>query len=184
MNRQDAIKFNEKYYDGKPCKNCKSTKKYTKRRECIKCAYLRSKNRPPEVKLAASKKYYNSHKQRVKNTRIRYSKILGRRYILDLLSHIRWRCNKYKIPFNLEFDDIKIPEFCPVLGIKLAYNYTKDGRGGPNDYSPSVDWIIPEKGYVKDNILIVSNKVNRSRGNLNINEMKKIVEFYGKIITI
>lgn len=59
------------------------------------------------------------------------------------------------IEFNLEISDIKIPKVCPVLGTEFA-----SGLGGRKNNSPSIDKIIPSKGYVKGNIQIISWMAN------------------------
>ena len=76
----------------------------------------------------------------------------------DLYSSARQRAKKKGIPFNIDRTDIVIPEFCPILGIKLV---PKTGQGfGPGSASPSVDRIVPELGYVKGNIRVISALAN------------------------
>lgn len=61
------------------------------------------------------------------------------------------------LPFNIEESDINIPEHCPYLGITLQ---TSTPRGTNRDASMSLDRIIPELGYVKGNIEVISNLAN------------------------
>jgi hypothetical protein len=76
----------------------------------------------------------------------------------DLYSAAKQRAKKKNISFNIDRSDIVIPEFCPILGIKLL---PKTGQGfGPGPSSPSVDRIIPELGYVKKNIRVISSLAN------------------------
>lgn len=70
---------------------------------------------------------------------------------------------------NIEIDDIIIPEYCPLLGIKLKRNIY-----GMDD-SPSIDRINPEKGYIKGNIWIISNRANRIKNDSNIQELEMLV---------
>lgn len=81
------------------------------------------------------------------------------------------RAKTKHLPFNIKPQDIKIPKRCPLLGIPL---FTTGKRGNPN--SPSVDRIIPRLGYVVDNIWVVSYKANRVKGDLTLNEMKRLVK--------
>jgi len=79
------------------------------------------------------------------------------------------RAKKQTIPFDLEVGDIVIPDICPVLGIKLQKNIGKMG-----DNSPTLDKIVPELGYVKDNIAIISLKANRMKGAANLEEINQL----------
>src|SRR4051812_25073713 len=69
---------------------------------------------------------------------------------IDVPRHSLWegarkRAALRDIPFFIEQNDIpNIPEFCPVLGLRLK----RSGRRGPSDNSPSLDRLIPELGYV------------------------------------
>lgn len=97
----------------------------------------------------------------------------------SLLSHLRASAKKRGIEFDLttaDIDEIGIPISCPVLGIPLKFN-----KGKPLDDSISFDRIESSKGYTKDNVIIVSNRVNRLKSNSTYDEMKKIFEYYSKL---
>lgn len=91
-----------------------------------------------------------------------------------ILTRIRVKCRKDKIPFNLELKDIIIPEFCPVLGLKLQKS---DIQGNPLPSSPSVDRIFPDKGYVKGNIAIISFRANRIKNDATKEELQKVLDY-------
>ena len=76
------------------------------------------------------------------------------------------------IPFDLEVEDIVIPEFCPLLGIKLNTEPNRDDRWT----SPSIDRLIPHKGYVKGNILICSFRANMIKTNATIDELMTLTD--------
>jgi len=59
--------------------------------------------------------------------------------------------------------------FCPVLGIRL-------NQGDRNSVS-SVDRIIPELGYVKENCRIISMKANMLKNNATVEELEKIIQY-------
>jgi len=67
------------------------------------------------------------------------------------------RAKEQQLAFDILVDDIVIPDVCPVLGIPLVINKGKSG-GGNN--SPSLDKIIPELGYVRGNIQVISQLAN------------------------
>lgn len=75
-----------------------------------------------------------------------------------LLYQARARATKAGIPFSIEEKDIFIPEACPILGIPLY-------RGVKNrtDNSPSLDKILPNLGYKKGNVQVISWRANRMK---------------------
>lgn len=79
------------------------------------------------------------------------------------------------MPFNLEPKDIVIPTECPVLGIPL-----KRGEGAITDHSPTLDRITPEKGYVRGNVLVISNKANRMKSTATSQELLRAGCFYAQ----
>lgn len=72
----------------------------------------------------------------------------------------RKRAQEKGLPFNLTPDDLPVPENCPVLGIPLGR-----GNGKPFGGSPSVDRFIPELGYVKGNVAVISHRANSLKSN-------------------
>lgn len=96
-----------------------------------------------------------------------------------LLSRIQSKCNKDGIPFDLTTEDIIIPETCPILGIPLVFGKGDKGyKSSATESSPSVDRIDPNGGYIKGNIIIISWRANRLKGNATIAELIKIADFY------
>lgn len=87
----------------------------------------------------------------------------SRSYRQLVIDRLMSRSKRLGIPFNLELDDIVIPEVCPVLGTPMF-------KGG-GDNAPSVDRINPNLGYVKGNIQIISNKANRIKSNATSDEV-------------
>lgn len=74
---------------------------------------------------------------------------------------------------------IDLPEYCPMLGSKLNYNGTLDAHGfrGREENSPSIDKIIPENGYVIDNIHVISWRANRIKNDSTTEELGKIYNY-------
>jgi hypothetical protein len=88
------------------------------------------------------------------------------------------RASTKGIPFEIEVSDIVIPEFCPLLGIKLNTEPNKDNRWA----SPSIDRLIPEKGYIKGNILICSMRANTIKNNASVDELMTLTDNLHKIM--
>jgi hypothetical protein len=96
-----------------------------------------------------------------------------------MLAGTKWRANKRGLEFDLEASDISIPEKCPVLGIPLKSTYGQSNkRRGDRDSAPSIDRIDNSRGYTRDNIIIVSGKVNRIKSNASVDELETIASFY------
>ena len=53
-----------------------------------------------------------------------------------------------------------------------------------NDLTPSIDRINPKKGYVKENIIVVSMKANRIKTDATVEEIRKVADFYEKLFEI
>lgn len=88
-----------------------------------------------------------------------------------LLNYARRNAKRRGEECSLELNDIVIPEYCPVLGVKL-----EPGSHSHQDCSPSVDRIDSTKGYSKDNVWIISARANRIKNNATIEEIGMLYE--------
>jgi len=100
---------------------------------------------------------------------ITHGKTKTQEYRLYFLA--KQRASQKNIKFDIDVDDIFIPEFCPILNLKLRKNH----KGWSPD-APTLDRIIPEKGYVKGNIKVISGKANVMKNNASLNELKTFTE--------
>ena len=46
----------------------------------------------------------------------------------------------------------------------------------------SFDRIYPKKAYIKGNIVVVSNKANRIKTDATVDEIRKVADFYEKLL--
>lgn len=83
------------------------------------------------------------------------------------------------LEFNIELRDIHIPKKCPILKVPLICS---------TRYSPSIDRIYPDKGYVKGNIAIISTLANSMKANATPKELlifakniKKYMDLYQEV---
>lgn len=180
--------------DTKTCIKCKEVKeislfvKYGKtkyKNTCVSCdrihknQYYNSKkeeiNRKRKEKYILCKEsgdnslYYQKNRDKIlkklENDRVNN---IGMR----LLWGARIRANDKGLPFDITIDDVVIPDVCPVLGIPLRRNV---GKAGPN--SPTLDRIIPEKGYVKGNVRVISYRANQIKNDGSMEEHLKVAEY-------
>jgi hypothetical protein len=86
----------------------------------------------------------------------------GSRWATQVLSEAKRRAVRQGVPFNLSRLDIAIPPVCPILGIPLIIG--QKTHVSPN--SPTLDRIVPSRGYVRGNVLIISWLANKTKGNI------------------
>jgi hypothetical protein len=99
--------------------------------------------------------------------------------IHQLWTHLRNSAKKRNIEFNItvaDLDDLTFPITCPIFGMPLVFN-----RGNVEDNSYSIDRIDSSKGYIRDNLVVISQKANRIKTNATIEELEKIINFYKEL---
>ena len=87
------------------------------------------------------------------------------------------RAKNLGLDFDIEIADIVIPDVCPLLGIKLECGSLK-----PTWNSPSLDKLVPAKGYTKGNIWVISRKANTLKGDALLEELQLLVANLSKKI--
>jgi hypothetical protein len=120
------------------------------------------RNKKNNIKLLAQSKYKNIHE--LKQT---------------LFRHARKRAFVKGLEFNIEPKDIHIPKKCPILKVPLICS---------TRYSPSIDRIYPDKGYIKGNIAVISTLANSMKANATPKELlifakniKKYMDLYQEV---
>lgn len=101
--------------------------------------------------------------------KLEYYRRNQRRYMLH---RIKRRAKEASVRFNLTIDDIVIPTYCPVFGLKL-----KHGKGRSHGTSPTVDRINAKRGYVKGNVAIISHFANSLKGFATAAQHRRIAEW-------
>ena len=105
------------------------------------------------------------------------------KHILDLKQQLyrsaKKRALKKGLEFNIELRDIHIPKKCPILKVPLICS---------TRYSPSIDRIFPDKGYIKGNIAVISTLANSMKANATPKELlifsrniKKYMDLYQEV---
>lgn len=151
QNKFTLLKQNGKNYRRKQCHECKTKM----------MRIYRENNREHTNEIAK-----NSHRR----ARIRRPKSF-------LIYNARKRATERGLAFDLTENDINIPETCPVLGIKLRNPAIDKWDNSAQDNSPSLDRIIPENGYVKGNVEVISKRANTIKSFGTIEEHEKVIEY-------
>lgn len=69
-----------------------------------------------------------------------------------MLQHAKQHAKKLNCEFSITINDFTIPEKCPILNVPMTF---LDKR-----YAPSLDRIDSTKGYIPDNVAVISRKAN------------------------
>lgn len=159
------------------CKRCKVDKPIHSRGRCIGCeeyvvAYYKANK---EREIARAQKSLKKKSRAEINA---YRKEHNRKYPLSvILQHARMRAKEKNVPFDIKVEDLNVPKFCPILGIELCVN---EGHAKPN--SISLDRIIPDLGYVKGNVAIISYRANTIKNNASVEDLEKVLCWMKKTI--
>jgi hypothetical protein len=95
-------------------------------------------------------------------------------------SSAKKRANALSIPYDLDAEYIEeiSPGICPVLGIDVKF-----GGGVKTKASASLDRIVPEAGYVKGNVMVMSQLANTMKNEADSGELiafaKWVLDTYG-----
>ena len=178
QNNAEAVKEREKQYRQNNAEAIKERKKhyYQNNAEVIKEYKKQYRQNNLEAIKERQKQYYENNIQKINKRTMEYRK---KNPWVTMLSDAKRRAKEKNIPFSLKKEDIFIPENCPILGIPLERAIGKKSAS-PN--SPSLDRIIPEKGYVKGNIIVISYKANTMKSDATPEEMIKLGEYAKKLL--
>ena len=138
----------------------------------IKEQEYRANNGPrkskPRTEIEKARKKITDREYRLKNLEAMREHDRKRGASIDrgLIQPARKRAKQRGLEFNIEISDIKIPEYCPVLGIKLERGQKNSCRS-----SPSLDRIDSTKGYIKGNVWIISHLANTMKSNATTEEL-------------
>lgn len=129
--------------------------------------YLRNKDKI----LERTKEWAENNKEKVKEYKRKWA---DNNYLLKKLRQAEKRAKDRGLNFDLTVDDLVLTEKCPILNIPLLQ--AKD-----HDYkfrnAPSIDKIIPELGYIKGNVQIISNKANTMKNDATVEELLLFAEW-------
>jgi len=89
-----------------------------------------------------------------------------------LYNQAKYRAKLRNIEFNIALEDLKIPEVCPVFGIKLEF---REGRRHEGSYS--IDRRDNSQGYTKENTYIISWKANQYKGDMTVEEVESLLKY-------
>jgi hypothetical protein len=146
--------------------------------ELIRARYLRwaAKNKDKRSIWAAT--YRAKNKKAIKERQLLWQRIPKNR-MRSMVSSRIGDCKRRGIPYNIEaFSDFLInpPENCSFCGVKLDYSI---GAGYLNQ-GPSIDRVVPSKGYVVGNVTMLCRFHNSLKGGATASEHRAFADFMDK----
>ena len=93
-----------------------------------------------------------------------------------LFNGSKQRAKRSGMEHTITYDDIHIPDACPVLGIPL---HREDRDTWMN--APSLDRIENDKGYIPGNVIVVSRRANLLKKDATVDELIALARFYASI---
>tara|TARA_R110000823_G_scaffold56970_6_gene138364 strand:- start:1841 stop:2509 length:669 start_codon:yes stop_codon:yes gene_type:complete len=174
LKNKEAIRAaRAKYYQENKEAMLKSKKIWNqKNREAIRAAMAKYYQKNKEALLEKQKIYRLENKEANKIYR-------QKKWEKQRVKGALRRAKVKNLPFNITEEYVKslTPKdmICPALGIKMNTGVED------LDSTPSLDRLVPEKGYVKGNVIVVSFKVNRIKADATPEELMKVAIFYEKL---
>ncbi|MDB3915431.1 hypothetical protein N9367_03175 [Gammaproteobacteria bacterium] len=148
--KKEALKNNRRYFIIN-CSKCNLSKVHDVKSRlggCIECIRKRSAKINKEAYIPKEKKEetYNT----IENILYMYAQA---------------RAKKKKSEFSIKYEDVFIPEYCPILGIKID-KFLEDTSQSHKSRasSPSLDRVDSSKGYIKGNVTVISYRANILKG--------------------
>lgn len=119
------------------------------------------KNYFRKLRLKVSPEYREEQREIDRKSRIK-------NFNKAMFTAAKYRAEQRGIEFNIELEDIVIPDKCPILECEFVY-----GTSSNYDYSPSLDRIDNSKGYIKGNVQVISTKANKMKNSATTEELEK-----------
>lgn len=94
-----------------------------------------------------------------------------------MLSGAKQRAKDKGLLFDIHYEDIQIPNLCPVLKIPMVPSVD----GSMTDNSPSLDRRIPYLGYTRGNVTVISMRANRIKSDATSSELNLVSSYVKQI---
>lgn len=134
-------------------------------RGCKEVAMTLGRNGVSKLRAKKDEEYVIYTKTRSRSKRLA-------NFELHLWRSAKQRAIRKGYTFNLDVENIKIPDKCPVFNVPFIY-----GTAGSYQYSPSLDRINSSGGYTKDNIQIISMKANTMKSSATKQELSQFANW-------
>lgn len=123
------------------------------------------------------KKWQKNNPEFYKECLINYE---NRNRVKRWFDKIKYRANKRGDVFDLDLNDLDIPEFCPILKIPMSFPDRRINvdKTTPFGSSPSLDRIDNNSGYVKGNVWVISSLANVMKNKGSFEDLYNFSKFF------
>lgn len=92
-------------------------------------------------------------------------------WVARLIPCVKHRAKQDGVRFDLTVGDIYVPEYCPVFGVRLLFGHKYHPDGA------SLDRIIPDRGYVKGNVAVISRRANMIKQDATAAQIRQVANW-------
>lgn len=163
------------FYTGEPCKKGHWAPRYTSSPICVECARHNYEKRKPKT-LRELKEQYRADPEKFKaRGRERAHRNPKQYWARNALKNARKRAGNIGVPFDLTLEYLLsiIPDECPVFGTPFVFI----GNGVPCVESASLDRLVPAKGYIVGNVVVISHSANTIKNNATAKEVARVAQW-------
>jgi hypothetical protein len=160
--------------------------------KCKQCTYTRQrkyKEKNPEIIKAEKQRYYERNKNKLRQhyldnkEQILAAAKQGRTgkegYLKTMLASAKSRAKQKGWEFDLELDALMMiaGDFCPVDGLPFDWDRQLEDDSTLLLTIPSLDRMDSSRGYTKDNVMIIGDKWNRWKSNMNLEDLELLIQY-------
>ena len=162
-------------------------------KKCFNAARKEYRRQNPEViqkvKKKYKEKYYEENKRKVRQhyeenrDQILAMAKQGRTgkegYLRIMITSAKSRAKHKGWEFDLELNALMMVanDYCPVDGLPFDWDRQLENDSTLPMTIPSLDRIDSFRGYTKDNVMIIGDKWNRWKSNMNLDNMELLIEY-------
>ena len=175
------------YFTGAPCRYGHVVHRYVKTGRCAMCKTMENKDRIERngpckrdpIKLEAKRKKWNDSDGGYKARMLWRERHPEKAWAAAAIGTAKSRAKQKGVPFDIDAQyliSILAPT-CPVFGTPFKLIFA----GHLSAESPTLDRLIPPKGYVRGNIAVISHKANSIKQNATWQEIQQVVDWLKEI---
>ena len=160
--------------------------------KCKPCAYVKQrkyKENNPDIVKAEKRRYYERNKDKFKQRyqdnkehiaqKAKESRTGKEGYIKTMFQSAKTRAKARGWEFDLDLSFLleQSGNYCPVDGLPFDWNRELDQDTSLPLTIPSLDRTDSSRGYTKDNVVVMGDKWNRWKSNMNIDDLELLVKY-------